>query len=81
MMKMQPMDDCTGLMTGWLDGTLFYWNQISAVSEIIPPSHAIHFQSKQLLCLQECWVVGTLRLWSDHHLCHAIKRGLGSACK
>lgn len=64
----------------WQD-TLFYWNEISAVSEIIPPSHAIQFQSKQLLCLRECWVVGTHRLWSDQQMGHAIKREFGSVCK
>lgn len=40
---------------------------------IILPSHAMPFQSKQVSCLWKCWPAGSLPLWSDHQLCHAIK--------
>ena len=57
---------------------LFYWNQICAVSGIIPPSHATQSQSKQL---RESWVGGSLLLWSNREPCHALKGGLGSLYK
>lgn len=64
----------------WRDSS-FYWNQIRAVSRIIPPSHAIQSQSKQYSCLWECWVGGSLTLWSDHSPCHALKGCFGAVCK
>lgn len=46
---------------------------MSVRSKIILPSHAMLFQAKQVSCLRECWPTGTLPLWSDHQLRHAIK--------
>lgn len=74
-MKMPHLDDCAGFVRN----SLFYWNQICAVSAIIPPSHAIQSQSKQYSRPRECRVDAWLRLWPDH--LHALKGWFGRVCK
>lgn len=67
MLKTESMDDDTGRTLG-LTGIRL----VNSV-RIILPSHAMLFQSKQVSCLWKCWPAGSLPLWSDHQLCHAIK--------
>lgn len=67
MLKTESMDDDTGRTRG-LTGIRL----VDSLS-IILPSHAMPFQSKQVSRLWKCWPAGSLLLWSDHQLCHAIK--------
>lgn len=67
MLETELIDDDTGRTLG-LTGIRL----VNSV-RIILPSHAMPFQSKQVSFLWKCWPVGSLPLWSDHQLCHAIK--------